>query len=673
MSESYSGGSAPSGDEAAPAGHAAQQSITHSDTTDAEIERQLRSQGVRLGRGGIAPSVFWPSLIIVAAIALFSVIAPDTAGELWNSVQGGIVSGFGWFYTLAIAGFVLFAIFLGASRFGDITLGKDGEEPEFGLFSWFTMLFAAGMGIGLVFYGVGEPLTFFSDPKPGVDGGSAERASQAMAQTFLHWGFHPWAVYVIVGLSLAYAIHRKGRPVSIRWALEPLLGDRVKGWAGDVIDVLAVVGTLFGVATSLGLGVTQVATGLSEIGVVDQADNVLLVALIVGITLVAIVSVVSGVGRGIRWLSNFNLSLAGVFLIAVLMLGPTLFLARDFVQSLGSYLANVLPMTFDAFAYTGDEGIDWGASWTIFYWGWWIAWAPFVGVFIARISRGRTVREFVAGALLVPTIVGFLWFTVMGGTAIDRQERQGDLVPEGGVVAEEALFDTLRGLPLGTILSVIAIILVVIFFVTSSDSGSLVVDMLASGGHPDPPVWSRVLFASLEGLVAIGLLLAGGDEGLSALQAGAVSTGLPFAVVLVAMAVALYKALNAEHREIVRVERRLYRRELAGELSQDFDRHFGEQVDQRIDYALSTTTGIWSRTDKRTPISTLSRARRRGRQRPSGSGPGGGTGGRPGGGGGQPGGNPSGDAPPGDEGSAGGPSGGSDRPGGGPPGGPAPD
>ncbi|GAA1213401.1 BCCT family transporter [Prauserella alba] len=640
MSESHGGNNGPSGEEPAPPSPAAEGSIAQTDTTDEHIEHQLVHHGVRLGRGGIAPSVFWPSLIVVAAIALFSVFSPETAGDLWNSVQGGIVSGFGWFYTLAIAGFVLFAIFLGVSRFGDITLGKDGEEPEFGLISWFTMLFAAGMGIGLVFFGVGEPLTLYSDPKPGVDGNSADLASQAMAQTFLHWGFHPWAVYVIVGLSLAYAIHRKGRPVSIRWALEPLLGDKVKGWPGDVIDVLAIVGTLFGVATSLGLGVTQVATGLSEIGVVDQADNLLLVILIVTITLIAIVSVVSGLGRGIRWLSNFNLSLAGVFLIAVLLLGPTLFLARDFVQSLGAYFANVLPMTFDAFAYTGEEGIDWAGSWTIFYWGWWIAWAPFVGVFIARISRGRTVREFVAGALLVPTLVGFLWFTVMGGTAINRQQQQGDLVPADGVVAEEALFDTLRGLPFGMILSVIAIILVVIFFVTSSDSGSLVVDMLASGGHPNPPTWSRVLWASLEGLVAIGLLLAGGDEGLSALQAGAVSTGLPFAVVLVAMAVALYKALNAEHRAIVRAERRIYHRELAGELSQDFDQHFGEQVDDRIDYALSTTTGIWNRADKRTPISTLSRARRRGRRQrspgggagpPQGGGPSGGGAGPPGG------------------------------------------
>src|SRR5699024_7002553 len=257
----------------------------------------------------------------------------------------------------------------------------------------------------------------------------------------LHWGLHPWAVYVIVGLSLAYAIHRKGRPVSLRWALEPLLGDRVKGPIGDLVDVLAVVGTLFGVATSLGLGVTQEGTGLSELGVVEESSDTLLVTLIIVITLIATASVVSGVGKGIRYLSNFNLGLAGVFLIAVFLLGPTLLLLRTFVNSLGAYGSNVVGLTFDAFAYTGTEGLEWAGGWTLFYWGWWIAWSPFVGVFIARISRGRTVREFVAGALLVPTFVGFLWFSVLGGYGINRQRTVGDLVPDEGIVAEVTLFD----------------------------------------------------------------------------------------------------------------------------------------------------------------------------------------------------------------------------------------
>ena len=565
-------------------------------TEDEQIREQLRAHGVKLGKGDVAPRVFWPALAIVVVVALFSIIWSETAGTLWNSLQSSIVSGFGWFYTLAIGIFVIFTLFLAVSRFGNITLGRDGEEPEFNLISWFAMLFAAGMGIGLVFYGVAEPLTFYSDPKPGVEGSDIELANQAMAQTFLHWGLHPWAVYVIVGLSLAYAIHRKGRPVSLRWALEPIFGDKVRGPIGDVVDILAIVGTLFGVATSLGLGVTQLSTGLQELGVIEESSNTFMVVLIAIITLIATASVISGVGKGIQWLSNINLVLAGVFLVAVLALGPTLFLLRDFVQNIGAYGANVLPNTFDAFAYTGQAGLDWAGSWTIFYWGWWIAWSPFVGVFIARISRGRTVREFVIGALLVPTIVGFLWFTVLGGTGIHRQRTVGDLVPDEGLVAEVALFDTLGNLPMGTVLSVIALILVVVFFVTSSDSGSLVVDMLASGGHPNPPTWSRVLFAVLEGLVAAGLLLAGGADGLSALQAGSVSTGAPFVIVLVLIMIALYKTLSIDHRRIVAAENRATRREMYAEatdlLADDFDDVFGEKVDNRIDYALSRTRGL---------------------------------------------------------------------------------
>lgn len=581
-------------------------------TEDERVHDQLRAHGVKLGPGGVAPRVFYPSLIIVVAVSLFSILFSETAGELWTSVQSNIVSGFGWFYTLAIAAFVVFAIFLAVSRFGNITLGREYEKPDFHLVSWFAMLFAAGMGIGLVFYGVAEPLTFYTSPKPGVEGSEAELANQAMAQTFLHWGLHPWAVYVIVGLALAYAIHRKGRPVSLRWALEPLLGDRVKGWIGDVVDILAIVGTLFGVATSLGLGVTQVSTGLMELGVIDEASNTFMVILIAVITAIATISVVSGVGKGIQWLSNLNLGLAAIFLVAILALGPTLFLLRDFVQSIGAYTTNLLPNTFDAFAYTGQAGLDWAGGWTIFYWGWWIAWSPFVGVFIARISRGRTIREFVAGALLVPTLLGFLWFTALGGTAIHRQRTVGDLVPDEGLVAEVALFDTLATLPLGSLLSAIAIILVVVFFVTSSDSGSLVVDMLASGGHPDPPTWSRVLFAVLEGLVASALLLAGGTEGLSALQAGSVATGAPFAIVIVFIMIALYKALKSEHRVVVESEARLRRREMAGELTENFDDVFGEQVDDRIDYALSRTKGIWGR--ERTPVTTVTKAREQERE-----------------------------------------------------------
>ena len=572
-----------------PTGHDSAPPIREDDD-DARIAHQLREHGVRLSRGMIAPAVFIPALAVVVAVSVWAIVAPDAAGKQLNTIQGWIVTNLGWYYILAVAFFLVVSLFIGVSRYGNVVIGKDGDEPEFSLGTWFSMLFAAGMGIGLVFYGVAEPLSFATTQvKPGVGEGVQERAHMAFAQTFVHWGVHAWAIYVIVGLSLALAIHRRGRPVSIRWALEPLLGDRVKGPIGDAVDVLAIVGTVFGVATSLGLGVQQIGAGLAEIGVVESSGDTLLVGLIVGITFLATLSVVSGLSRGIKWLSTINLGLAGVLLIAVLAFGPTIFLLRNMVESMGVYLANVLQLTFDASAYTGDAGQTWQSSWSIFYWGWWISWAPFVGVFIARISRGRTVREFVTGALFVPMAVTVVWFSVMGGTGVYRELfGQGGLVEDGAVTAESALFETLQALPLGAILSVLAIVLVAVFFVTSSDSGSLVVDMLASGGHPNPPVWSRVLWAAMEGIIAIALLLAGG---LSALQAGAIATALPFSLVMVAMAFALLRSLRTDLRALDAADQRRRRQEFAGQLEDQFDAVFGRHVDDRIDYKLTATKG----------------------------------------------------------------------------------
>ncbi|MGO3311023.1 MAG: BCCT family transporter, partial [Brevibacterium aurantiacum] len=350
-------------------------SITDDDS-DAEITAKLRAQGVRMGKGMVAPAVFWPALIAILGVALLAIFLPDGTSKVLTSINDWIVADLGWYYMLVIGGFVIFSVVIGFSKFGKITLGRDGEKPEYGVFSWFAMLFAAGMGIGLVFYGVGEPLTYAtSGPKPGWDGSEADISKLAMAQTFIHWGLHPWAIYAVIGLALAYAIHRRGRPVSIRWALEPLLGHRVKGWMGDVIDILAIFGTVFGIATSLGLGVQQISSGLQAIGLVGEVDNTFLVILIVVITFLATLSVISGVGAGIKWLSNINLSMAGLLLIAVLLLGPTLFLFQNLIESLGVYLANFFNMTFDVGAYTGEEGAEWASSWTIFYWGWWISWA----------------------------------------------------------------------------------------------------------------------------------------------------------------------------------------------------------------------------------------------------------------------------------------------------------
>nr|BFF07683.1 BCCT family transporter [Brevibacterium otitidis] len=567
---------------------------------DARIVAKLKAQGVRLSpKILIAPAVFWPSLILIVGVAALAILFQDSTSTVLMNTQNWIVENLGGYYMLVIGAFVFFSIGIGISRFGKIRLGNDDEKPEFGLLSWFSMLFAAGMGIGLVFYGVGEPLTYATtSPKPGWPTGGVEQQHLAMAQTFIHWGLHPWSIYAVIGLALAYAIHRRGRPVSIRWALEPLFGDRVRGWVGDVIDVIAVCGTVFGIATSLGLGVQQISSGLAEIGVISDFDETFLVILITCITFLATLSVVSGVGAGIKWLSNINLSVAGLLLIAVLIFGPTLFLFQNFIESLGIYLANFFNLTFDAAAFTGAEGAEWNAGWTIFYWGWWISWAPFVGVFIARISRGRTVREFIAGVLIVPTLVGFFWFAVLGGTGLHQQLfGDAELVdPAEGVVAERALFDMLSGLPVGAVMSVIAVLLVTVFFITSSDSGSLVVDMLASGGHPNPPMWSRVLFALLEGVIAIGLLLAGG---LEALQAASLATALPFSIILVLIAVATLQAFRKEDVRQEALRRAIESRQVSEYLAEEFDDVLGDQVDHRvdnrIDYRLSATKNFWER------------------------------------------------------------------------------
>jgi len=550
-----------------------------------ETETSAPTPGAGLGPWGTSPAVFWGSVAVVAAVSGLTIAFPEAAGDVVGRVQSDVVSAFGWYYVALVAGFVAFAIWLGVGRWGDITLGRDDDEPEYPLLTWFAMLFATGMGIGLVFWGVAEPLSHFADPKPGVSGTPNDLAQQAMAQTYLHWGLSAWAIYVVVGLAIAYSVHRRGRPVSIRWALEPALGDRVRGRLGDVVDVTAVVGTVFGVATSLGLGVLQITAGLDHVGIASSSTT-LQVVLIVAITAVATLSVVSGLDRGLKWLSNTNVSLAGVLLVAVLVLGPTLFLLREFVQSIGTYLSSVVPLMFNVSAYAGAEGEAWQASWTTFYWGWWISWSPFVGVFIARISRGRTVRQFVGGVLLVPTIVCFLWFSVLGGTALHRQLfGDGGLVGPGGeVVPENALFDVLAGLPGGAVLSVGAIVLVALFFITSADSGALVVAMLSAGGDPQPRTPLRILWAALGGVLAIALLVAGG---LTALQTAAILIALPFSVVMIGLVVATSRALHAEHTAFLRAERHQLRAEIDEQVSRRLHRHVDRRVDTRLEERLS--------------------------------------------------------------------------------------
>nr|WSZ96395.1 BCCT family transporter [Streptomyces sp. NBC_00857] len=502
----------------------------------------------------VAPRVFWPAIAVVIGFVLYAVIGQGVAARQVQYVQRELASKLSWYYVALVSLFVVFALWMCLGRFGSIRLAKDDEKPEFSVGAWLTMLFTAGMGIGLVFWGVAEPLTFFAeDPRPGVGGDEAARSEAAMVQTFLHWGIHPWAIYVVVGLAVANSVHRKGRSVSIRWALEPIFGDRVKGAWGDAIDVVAIVGTLFGVATSLGLGVMQVASGLDFIDAVHDPGKPVLVVLIIVITGITTLSVVSGIGRGIKWLSNVNVGLAAAVALFVLVAGPTLFIFNGLVQDLGGYLQNMARLSFDTGASHGAAGTEWVNRWTVFYWGWWISWAPFVGVFIARISRGRTVREFVCGVLLVPTLLNIAWFAIFGGSALHNEVfGQSDIVGAGDKVNEDnALFQLLQTLPGGTFVVGVAILLGVLFFVTSSDSGSYVVVMLASGGNPTPPIWGRALWALMEGAVAIALLVASDSESdtasLDTLKTVAIIIALPFSVVMIGMCVATLKSFRKDY------------------------------------------------------------------------------------------------------------------------------
>ncbi len=487
--------------------------------------------------------VFVPASIVIFAMIAFAVVYSTTAENAFGILNSAITSTVGWWYILIATGFVVFALFCGLSSIGTIRLGRDIEKPEFSFGAWLAMLFSAGMGIGLVFYGVAEPLTHYVAPPPslGAAGSTDQAANNAMALTIFHWGLHAWAIYVVVGLGLAYMTYRRGRPLSMRWLLEPLIGrERVEGPIGHVVDVIAVVGTLFGVATSLGFGITQIAAGLEYLGWIT-VNTWWTVAIIAAITAVATASVVSGVGKGLKWLSNINMALAGALMAFVLLLGPTLFLLKAWVQNLGTYVQWLPELSMRTGPFTDGT---WLGSWTIFYWGWWISWAPFVGMFIARISRGRTIREFIVAVLLVPTVIGSLWFTVFGESGILRQRNEGSMLTDGAVDASTALFRLLDGLPLELLTSLVAVAVIAFFFITSSDSGSLVMDILSSGGDLDPPKLTRVYWATLEGVVAAVLLLVGGTGSMMALQTASIAAALPLSLVMVAACVAMVRAFR---------------------------------------------------------------------------------------------------------------------------------
>jgi len=487
--------------------------------------------------------VFFVSAAIIAAFVLYGSLFADQAGALFAAVQAFIIVDFGWLYVVAVAGFLFFVLFLMISRYGDVKLGPDDSEPEYSYISWFAMLFSAGMGIGLLFFGVAEPIQHYAQPPVG-EGRTIEAARQAMVLTFFHWGFHAWAIYIVVGLALAYFAFRRNLPLTIRSSLYPLIGNRIHGPIGDAIDIFAVIGTMFGVATSLGFGVLQVNAGFAHLFGLPTSTS-MQIALLAAITGMATLSAVSGLDKGIKRLSEINIILAVALLAFVLVAGSTVFLLQAFVQNVGTYLSSVVQRTFRMYAY---EPNAWLGDWTLFYWGWWISWSPFVGMFIARISRGRTIREFVMGVMLVPSLFTFLWMTVFGNTAIQMDlSGAADIAKTAVNNMPVALFETLEHLPFSTVASAIATALVITFFVTSADSGALVIDTITSGDAPNPPVWQRIFWAVSAGVVAAVLLFTGG---LKALQTAAIASALPFTLVMIVICYGLLRALQTEGKDL---------------------------------------------------------------------------------------------------------------------------
>ena len=499
--------------------------------------------------------VFWPSAILIVIFIAVTLIMGETMEEVFASVQTAISNAGGWFFILCVNIFLVFCFYLAFSKFGRIRLGGRDARPEFSTGAWFAMLFSAGMGIGILFWSVAEPISHFMTPPESALGDIAPedipnrtRAANAMGLTYLHWGMHAWGIYALVGLALAFFAYNRKLPLSLRSVFHPLLGDRIHGWIGDVIDTVAVIATLFGLATSLGFGVSQVAAGLDH--VFGTGDSIWLqVGLILGITGVATISVVLGVDKGVKVLSELNMRLAVVFLLFVILVGPTLFIFDSFIQNIGYYAQNLAEMSFWAETY---QQTDWQNGWTVFYWAWWISWSPFVGMFIARVSRGRTVREFILGVLIVPSLLTFFWLSAFGGSAL-YLELNG-LADMAGAASEPAtaLFKLLDQFPLSQITSIIGIVLVTIFFVTSSDSGSLVIDSITAGGKLDAPVGQRIFWAQTEGAVAAVLLLGGG---LGALQTAAITTGLPFAGVLLVMCYSLRQGMSREYAELMELDK----------------------------------------------------------------------------------------------------------------------
>ena len=497
------------------------------------------------------------SLVAGGLVILFIVLTltlREQSALFFQNLLDGIGNNFGWFYILAANFFVITMVLIAVSDYGKIRIGGPDALPEFSTFSWYAMLISAGMGIGLMFWSVAEPVFHYITPSPmfAVEAQTAQSAQVELGLTYYHWGIHPWGIYALVGLSLAFFAYNRGLPLTIRSIFYPLLGEKIHGFWGNVIDILSVLATLFGLATSLGLGIKQVSSGLNYLFGFPMSTEyeVLLIAVI---TFFAVLSIITGLDKGVKMLSMANMVAAGVFMLFLLIVGPTVYILKAFTQDIGFYIQNLPQLSFWVETFYGAEGSNWQNSWTIFYWGWWISWSPFVGMFIARISKGRTVREFILGVMVFPTLLSFLWMSTFGGTAVWLElTKAADIGAAVKSNVSTALFVMLEQFPLKSLTSFMGIILVTIFFITSSDSGSLVVDHLTSGGKLDSPVPQRIFWGAMEGVCAASLLMGGG---LVALQSASIATGLPFTIVLLIMCYSLYRGLQEEQYHATIIEK----------------------------------------------------------------------------------------------------------------------
>ncbi|MFC9552816.1 BCCT family transporter [Rhodococcus sp. NPDC056960] len=505
-----------------------------------ESEPKHTASSAGEGRGSVDKVVFGTAAALGVGLILWGLLAPENLSVVSTAALDWLVADMGWLFIAASSAFVVFSLFLAFSRYGKIPLGRDGEKPEFRTVSWIAMMFSAGMGIGLMFYGVAEPLAHLVSPPPGTDGS----VGSAMATTMFHWGLHPWAIYAVVGLSIAYGSYRRGRKQLISAAFFPLLGRHSEGVAGKVIDVLAIIATMFGTAASLGLGALQIGSGLEIIGWMGHVGTFALVALVGLLTFAFVGSAVSGVARGIHWLSNINMVLAVALALFVFVLGPTVLILNLLPTAIADYAAQLATMSGRTAASAGDDTASWLSSWTIFYWAWWVSWTPFVGMFLARISRGRTIRQFVVGVIVIPTSVSLVWFAVFGGAGVGLQQDGIDLASKSST--EGQLFGMLDHLPWTGFATVLVMVLVAIFFVSGADAASLVMGTLSQRGAREPSTWVVIFWGTLTGGTAALILWTGGSDALQGLQTMTIIAAAPFLLVMIGLCFSLYRDVSRD-------------------------------------------------------------------------------------------------------------------------------